>query len=346
MHQHPHLPHLPHRPAAPVWPEPAQRPAAPGWPEPGQRPVTPPPLRAVAPRSSGAHPQERPRSHRVFRAFLALLVVICLAGIPYYALPIAERVRSPFHPWLKPSGYIGQSAGLLALVIFLYLWLYPLRKKFRSLAFTGSIARWLDTHVLAALALPLLVAIHAAWRFTGLIGLGFWSMMVVWLSGIVGRYIYARIPRSRAGVELSIAEIGLRRKALVADIARSSGLDPTQVETALAVGEPGAERRGILGTLRRMIADDWARRRAARRLVRLWRARGFGKRKNDRQVLAATLHLASREVALAQQARMLDATHDVFRYWHVLHRPVAIAALLAVLIHVAVVVAVGATWLW
>ena len=43
---------------------------------------------------------------------------------------------------------------------------------------------------------------------------------------------------------------------------------------------------------------------------------------------------------------MLDATHAVFRWWHVLHRPVAIAALLAVLIHVAVVVALGATWLW
>lgn len=337
MHQHPQVPHLPHRPHVP---------AAPVWPEPAQPRVTPPPVRAVVSRHSGPHPQEHPRSHRVLRTFLALLVVICIAGIPYYTLSIAERARSPFHPWLKPSGYIGQSAGLLALVIFLFLWLYPLRKKFRSLAFTGSIARWLDTHVLAALALPLLVAIHAAWRFTGLIGLGFWSMMVVWLSGIVGRYIYARIPRSRAGVELSIAEIGLRRKALVADIARSSGLDPTQVETALAVGEAGTERRGIVGTLWRMMADDWARRRAARRLVSLWRARGFGKRKNDRQVLGATLHLARREVALAQQARMLDATHDVFRYWHVLHRPVAIAALLAVLIHVAVVVALGATWLW
>jgi hypothetical protein len=43
---------------------------------------------------------------------------------------------------------------------------------------------------------------------------------------------------------------------------------------------------------------------------------------------------------------MLEATHDVFRWWHVLHRPVAIAALAAVLIHVVVVVALGATWLW
>ncbi|HZI22062.1 MAG TPA: hypothetical protein VFD76_06080 [Gemmatimonadales bacterium] len=291
--------------------------------------------------------QARARPRWLFRLFVATLGAICIAGWPYYSLPMAGRVRSPLHPWLKPAGYIGQSAGLLALAIFLFLWLYPLRKKFRWLAFTGAVARWLDMHVLAALALPLLVAIHAAWRFTGLIGLGFWSMMVVWVSGLAGRYIYARIPRTRLGVELTMEDIATRRHWLLAEIARSSGLAPEVVATTLAAGRGSPEvRRGLWGTVWRMIGDDFARRGAARKLRRLWKARGPHRRKNDREMLRATLRLARREMALAQQARMLDATHAVFRYWHVLHRPVAIAALIAVLIHVAVVVAVGATWLW
>ncbi len=291
--------------------------------------------------------QARSRPRWLFRLFVAVLGAICIAGWRYYSLPMAGRVRSPLHPWLKPAGYIGQSAGLLALAIFIFLWLYPLRKKFRWLAFTGAVARWLDMHVLAALALPLLVAIHAAWRFTGLIGLGFWSMMVVWVSGLAGRYIYARIPRTRLGVELTMEEIGARRQWLLSEIARSSGLAPELVATTLAAGGGAPEGgRGLWGTLWRMVGDDFARRRAARKLRRLWQARGPHRRKNDRQMLRATLRLARREMALAQQARMLDATHAVFRYWHVLHRPVAIAALIAVLIHVAVVVAVGATWLW
>jgi len=273
-------------------------------------------------------------------------MAICVAGAPYYTLPVAGRVRSPLHPWLKPSGYIGQSAGLLALVIFLFLWLYPFRKRWRWLAFTGTIARWLDVHVLVALALPLLVAIHAAWRFEGLIGLGFWSMMVVWFSGIAGRYIYARIPRSKVGVELTLEEIVARRQTLLEQMAAASGLDANLIETTLAAAPAPAVRRGIWGTLRRMVADDLARRRAARALRRLWKTHGPRRRNQDRAMLAAILFLARREMALAQQARMLDATHDVFRYWHVLHRPVAIAALIAVLVHVAVVVALGATWLW
>ena len=38
---------------------------------------------------------------------------------------------------------------------------------------------------------------------------------------------------------------------------------------------------------------------------------------------------------------MLEATRRVFAFWHVAHRPVAITALLALLIHVTVAVAVG-----
>jgi hypothetical protein len=259
--------------------------------------------------------------------FVGVLLGICAFGYPYYALPLAERVRHPLHPWLRPSGYIGQSAGLLALAIFLLLWLYPVRKKFRSLAFTGTIARWLDIHVHAALALPLLVAVHAAWRFGGVIGLGFWAMFVVWLSGIVGRYLYVRIPRGKAGVELSLEEIGAERTALLERVAHETGLEFALVER----------------TLRRMVADDVRRRRAVARLRRLCRERG---RSVSRPALKRALKLARREMALTQQARMLDATHAVLRYWHVAHRPVAVAALVAVLVHVGVVVAVGATWLW
>lgn len=276
---------------------------------------------------------------------LTFLTAVCVVGARYYLEPMAARVRNPLHPWLKSSGYIGQSAGLLALVLFLFLWLYPLRKKFRWLAFTGAISRWLDAHVIAALGLPLLVAVHAAWRFGGVIGLGFWSMMVVWLSGLVGRYLYARIPRSRAGVELSREEIAARRAALLVQISQHSGLDQATIDTALQPAVASARRTGIWGTFTRMVADDFARWAAERRLRKAWQARGR-RGSMDKGAVRLVLRLVRQEVKLAQQVRMLDATHAVFRYWHVFHRPLAIAALLAVVVHVAVVVALGATWVW
>ena len=301
---------------------------------------TPSPLTTTA----AAGPARTSRAGRTLLVVLLLaLAGICILGASYYLQPMAGRVRSPLHPWLKSSGYIGQSAGMLALVLFLFLWLYPLRKRFRWLAFTGALARWLNAHVLAALGLPLLVAVHAAWRFGGVIGLGFWSMMLVWLSGLVGRYLYSRIPRSRAGVELTLDEIAARRNTLLEQIARQSALPRATIETALGPAASGTQRPGLLGTFRLMIIDDFARRAAERRLRKLL-ARGG--RRADRATIRSVLRLARQEVSLAQQVRMLDATQAVFRYWHVLHRPVAVAALIAVLVHVAVVVALGATWLW
>ena len=309
------------------------------------RPRVPRP--AVRVRPSLTSKRELPgHARRSLFLVVALLVGVCVVGFPYYTMPVAERVRNPLHPWLRPSGYIGQSAGLVAIVIFFFLWLYPIRKRARWLAWTGSVARWLDVHVLAALVLPLLVAIHSAWRFGGLIGLGFWSMMIVWASGIVGRYIYARIPRSRAGIELTLEEIGARRQTLLEEIARTTGLDIQQIEQTLAPDRPPPGQPTILGTLARLVSDDLARRRGGRRLRRLYYSAGPRRRKQDRVALNRVLRIARREMALTQQARMLDATHAVFRFWHVLHRPVGIAALAAVVVHVAVVIGLGATWLW
>lgn len=273
-----------------------------------------------------------------------LLVALTVVGKDYYFAPASDRVRSALHPWLRPSGYVGQSAGIIAFLIFLFLWLYPLRKKYRWLGWTGSMASWLDVHVALALLLPVIAAVHASWRFGGVIGLGFWSMMVVWLSGIVGRYLYAHIPRSASGLELSAEEIATERRELIARLATASRLPVAQVETVLRSDPSLLEGVGVLGTLKLMVKDDLARRRGARALRRVAASRR-GARLN-RKTLREVLRLANQEMALTQQVRMLAATREVFRYWHVVHRPFAIAALAAVTVHVAVVVMMGATWFW
>ena len=275
---------------------------------------------------------------------ISVLALANLAGFPYYRLSLADRVRSPLHSLLRPSGVIGQSAGILALLIFCFLWLYPLRKKYRWLAFTGSVARWLDVHILAAIGLPLLLAIHASWRFDGLVGLGYFAMLVVCASGIVGRYLYVRIPRSRSGVASSREEVAVERRTLITEIAATTGLDPFQVERTLSV-QSSAGSAGIVDTLLHLLSDDIVRWRLTRALRRQLADKRDG-HALDPQSIDRVVRLASREISLEQQLRVLDATKRVFGYWHVAHRPFAVTPLVAVVIHVAVVVAVGATWFW
>lgn len=268
------------------------------------------------------------------------LAAVSLAGLPYYALAVAERVRSPYHAWLRPSGTIGQTAGVAALACFLFLWLYPLRKRVRWLAFTGSLGRWLDVHIVAGLAVPWLAAIHAGWRFDGLIGLGYFAMLTVAMSGLVGRYLYVHIPRSRDGLEMSREEVEGQRRALAARLAETTGLPPLEIDAILAPASRVRGERGLLPAFAALATADLAAWRAVRALRR---------RLRDAQRPAANLReagaVAKRQIALAQQIRMLEATQRVFRFWHVAHRPIAVTALVAVLAHVVVVFWVGMTWL-
>jgi hypothetical protein len=272
-------------------------------------------------------------------------VLICAFGIPYFVLPLAERPWSPLHDWYRPSGYLGQSMGFLAFALFLFLWLLPIRKRVRGLQSVGSMSRWLDVHIVAGLLVPFVGATHAAWRFHGLIGLGYFSMFVVSISGVVGRYLYAHIPRRRNGLELDREEAAAERRALTSELIEGTGIPLESVVELLAVSGPPRRRPGILDTFRALLRDDLARRRASKKLVKEWTEALPSGQKPDRRALRAMRRLARREMALEQQIRALDATQRVFRLWHVAHLPFAIVAFLAVLLHVAIAIAFGATWL-
>ena len=274
---------------------------------------------------------------------VAGLLALTLGGAPYYLQGMGSRVRNPLHAWFRSGGTIGQSLGLLALASFLFLWLYPLRKRVRALSHFGALPVWLRVHTMVGFFLPWLVALHAAWRFSGLAGLAFFAMLIVWTSGIVGRYLYRRIPRNQQGVELTLDQVASRRRELLLEISTRTGLSPQAIEAATLDRLAPAANPGVMGTLRRFVADDWVRRRAVGDLERL--AATSGKtRTQDRDAWKRILDLTRQQVALEQEARLLEATRRVFRHWHAAHLPVGITALLAVIVHVTVVIAVGATW--
>lgn len=289
--------------------------------------------------------KERVAKNLPLLTILGALGLINLVGLSYYMSPVGLRVRSPLHPWLKSSGYVGQTAGLIALAFFIFIWLYPLRKKYRWMSFTGSMQRWLDLHVVAGLSLPLLVATHAGWQFRGMIGLGYVAMLLVCISGVVGKYLYTRIPRSKDGLELTIDQVSKERKQLLGRIASMTGLHPEDAGRDLAADLPPCTGLGPLRTVVRMLLDDLSRWNAARALRRRWKKLGTRRPPLDKAVLSKAIRLARRQMALSQKIRLLEAAHKVFRYWHVAHMPIAITTLVAVLLHVAIVVVLGVTWL-
>ncbi|MFN8588434.1 MAG: hypothetical protein U0704_11625 [Candidatus Eisenbacteria bacterium] len=272
---------------------------------------------------------------------LALPAAITLWGASYYLAPLGVRLRHPLHALLKPAGTVGLALGILGFALFLFMWLYPFRKAVKWLAWTGPLGGWMRVHVVAGLALPAIVAVHAGWRFDGLIGLGYISMFVVSLSGIVGRYLYTHIPRSRNGLELSMEEVANERRALITHLAAATGLVPAEIERRLAVDPRPYDGLDPVRTLVRMVQDDMQRWRVLGELKRELSRPRTGQAPLKGNELRDTLRLARQEMKLTQQVRMLDATRRVFGYWHVAHRPFAITALIAVLVHVIVAIWIG-----
>lgn len=277
----------------------------------------------------------------ILAALFALPLGVCVRGFAYYSAPLAERLGNPLHPWLEPSGPLGLTFGLAGFAMFVLMWLYPLRKKLRGLAWTGKLGGWLRVHILAGLWIPLVIAVHAAWRFEGLSGLGYWALLIVCLSGVVGRYLYVRIPHSDSGRELSLEEVAAERTTLISRIALALRVDTAQVRKLVALEPQPEATLSWFQTLVKLFKDDRVRARAVERLRLQWCHSGPGRRPIDPRRLSQVLSLARRAMALQQQVRMLEATRLVFGYWLVAHRPIAVTALVAVMVHVIVAVTIG-----
>ena len=138
-------------------------------------------------------------------------------GFDYYTLGLTERPFSPKHALLRPSGTIGINLGLLGVLLFFLIYLYPLRKKIDWLSTLGNPRHWLDFHVILGTAAPIVIALHSSFKFGGIAGLAFWIMLAVTLSGFIGRYLYSQIPRTLSAAELTIQEIQAMEAKLRSD---------------------------------------------------------------------------------------------------------------------------------
>jgi hypothetical protein len=92
-------------------------------------------------------------------------------------------------------GYVG--AGLMVLAI-LYT---PLRrlKAFRKIA---SNTMWFDFHMMAGTVGPMFIVLHSALKLDNWVAIAFWSMIIVVVSGVLGRYLYTQVPDLLNGREL------------------------------------------------------------------------------------------------------------------------------------------------
>jgi hypothetical protein len=277
-----------------------------------------------------------------------LIAALSLYGFSYYRLGLEERPLSPLHSRLRPSGTIGLRLGMLGFGLYCVLFLYPLRKRWRWLSMIGKTRHWLDFHVLAGITAPILITFHASFKLQGLAGAAYWIMIAVALSGFVGRYIYAQIPRSLNTTQLTMSEIQTQAEDLAGQLARQNVFRPEDLAPLLHVPAPAEIRRMSFGSvLWTMIRMDLARpirvSRLRRRVLKsgeLFTTLG-GLLASQHADLETIISAARRQSWLRAKAAFLGRTQRVFHLWHVIHRPFSYSFALLVTVHIGVVLLMG-----
>ena len=288
------------------------------------------------------------RLRALYMLAFATNLAIFIYGFDYYKLSSIDRPFSPKHHMLRPSGPIGLYLGFMGVALFAGISLYPLRKHWAWLGTKGSTRHWLDIHVLMGLTAPFIIAFHSTLKFKGIAGMAFWIMFAVSASGVVGRYLYAQIPRKMSTAELSMREVQELQETLSQQLAAQNLLPAADLRALLRM--PDAKmvtRLSIVVALVYMMILDVVR---VFRVARLRRhALSFG---GYMQTLAGFLptrnreiekaiHAAAEEAALSKRILFLSRSQKVFHLWHVVHKPFSYAFAVLALLHIALQFVLG-----
>ena len=273
--------------------------------------------------------------HRVVLTLLYLVGLGAVAwfavqGADYYRTPLVERPRHPLYWSFKPGGTWGLRFGIVGAGMMTLMLGYTLRKRWHSLRHLGTMRQWLDVHIFLGICGPLFIVLHSSFKVGGLVGLSFWSMVVVALSGVVGRYLYHQVPRTQAGDALSLEEVEARERELSRELVEKFGLPPTALEEleTIAGRGVGAHRPTLLWLLTSPVDGLGVRWRLGRFLRRF-----PGVEPEQRRRFSA---LVTQKTQLRRRLVLWTRLRRVFHYWHVLHKPFAIIMYLFMVLHIGV----------
>jgi hypothetical protein len=235
--------------------------------------------------------------------------------------------------------WIGVVGGSMMLVLFLY----PLRKYVRFMQGWGKVRAWFWFHLFMGIAGPWLILVHSTFKIGSLnAGVALYSMIIVVLSGVVGRFIYTRINRGLDGERMSLAELR-ERAGMVESAARSRLHFSPAVEARLLAFEQH-ELRAKPGwmtyfrqitvlplqqyiTYRRCVAIVRQRMRKVA-AAREWSANDL--RRRERRAIRLVEKYLDAVVRVAQYT----AYERMFALWHLAHLPFVYLLVICAFVHV------------
>lgn len=248
--------------------------------------------------------------------------------------------------YFTPESDVGYWIGVAGGVMMLLLFAYPMRKHLSFMRGWGAMKFWFVVHMVFGVTGPLLILLHSTFRIGSLnAGIALASMVIVALSGVVGRFLYLRIHHGLLSEKDTLRELQATA-GFQHDAVRSRFHFVPAVEERLLAFEAdtlrGAPRwsshlrRVFVLPLAQRIVYRRCRAEVERELKRIAQARGWSRadlRKRRARARALLQAYLSAVVRVAQ----FSAYERLFSLWHVLHVPFVYILVISAVAHVVAV---------
>ena len=285
-------------------------------------------------------------SHYTYLSVMSAIVFVSFVflvykGLDYYQVGIEDRFYHEDHTALKPSGSWGHGYGIIGSFLMAFgVTIYMMRKRMRSLSKLGQIKHWLEFHIFLCTLGPILVLFHTAMKFGGIVSISFWSMVAVFASGIIGRFIYIQIPRTIEGRELSLNELN-DSKSNISDLLKADfnlGEDTHQLIINSIQERHQYDNENVLSRFFKKYSQD---RRNLKKIKSQLKKYSISS-KQKKQLIKNI----NDEIILNRRIDRLNVMKNLFKYWHVAHLPFAIIMLAIMIVHVVVTLLFGYKWIF
>ena len=269
---------------------------------------------------------------------IVVTVYLFYTGYSYYQTPIIDRYDHPRHNWFKPSGVYGHGLGILGTFMVIFgVGIYIARKRYNFMVRYLRLKYLLEFHIFLCILGPILILFHTAFKFGGIVSLAFWSMVIVVLSGVIGRFIYIQIPRTIEGRALSLSELKSMKTSFISSLSTQFGLDENTIQSLVQLADKSDDKVEKLSITAKYFDD----RKTIRSFRKILKTNSVSKDKRSEILL-----LMKSEISISNKIARLELMQRLFKYWHVAHLPFALIMLIILIIHVGVTLAFGYKWIF
>jgi hypothetical protein len=249
----------------------------------------------------------------------------------------------PTERYITPKRGVGYALGIIGGSLMLLLFLYSARKRIPWLKFMGPAAGWFRYHMVLGVLGPLCILYHANFGLGATnSNIALFSMLTVAGSGLIGRYIYARIHHGLYGSKLSLGELRKGAESL-RNASGTFGFLPELVDRLERVERQllsSAAHVPVLGIARLVSAyaisahARWQLRAYVRQSLRAAAARSATIAAERKRLRRAAFGYIDKRLATTRRVAGFEAYERLFSLWHALHIPLIFMMLIAGIVHV------------